>query len=63
MTSSCYHVRSAGRDFLVVDGYRIPFDPPADQIDDLLPRHLLFTGRNGSDPDRCRPDGIDRRAI
>jgi hypothetical protein len=61
--TSCYPIRSAGRDFLVVDGYRIPFDPPADQIDDLLPRSLLFSRRDGSDLDRCHPDGVDVRTV
>jgi hypothetical protein len=63
MTSNCYHVRSAGRDFLVVDGCRIPFDPPADQINDLLPRSLLFSRNDGSDYDRCHPDGVDVRTV
>jgi hypothetical protein len=60
---TCFHIRSAGRDFLVVDGYRIPINPLPEQIDDLLPRSLLFPPCDGSDPDRCRPDGIDRRAV
>jgi hypothetical protein len=61
--TTCYRITSAGRDFLVVDGYRIPIDPPADQIDDLLPRHLLFSRHDGSDPDRCHLDGIHVRTV
>jgi hypothetical protein len=60
---TCFHIRSAGRDFLVVDGYRIPFDPLVDQIDDLLPRSLLFSRHDGSNPDRCHPDGVDVRTV
>jgi hypothetical protein len=63
MTSSCYRIRSAGRDFLVVNGYRIPIDPPANQINDLIPRHLLFTSDDGSGSDRCHSGFVHRRPV
>jgi hypothetical protein len=54
---------SAGRRFLIVNGYRIVIDQSPEQSDDFLPRELLFPPGNGCGRDRSRSDDRNCRAV